>query len=170
MGVVQQFGRSLNLIMPVYRTRRSTRIARKASSMEPASTYQQLPNLPPPNPTRGRRGGRGSGRAQRPLQVQTPPLSDASSSYTRFTIHWTARQTDLLVIWLKEHSADCAILFSENKANRTTTTERASGKDKTAIQIAIARSIFSDDAVWKDIFAIPANSKKFGQSVANRIN
>ena len=114
-------------------------------------------------------GSRGSkqGQCHQPPTTVTPPPSDTSIP-NKFTIHWTSKQTDSLVMWLQTHTADCNILFSKNKANHINTTEKPMGKDKTAICGVIAHSIFHGDPEWTDHFT--AMPKRFTMLVTNHIS
>ncbi|KAI9568418.1 hypothetical protein HD554DRAFT_2038961 [Boletus coccyginus] len=130
------------------------------------------PPVPAPNPPQGYgRGSRGGVHQQHHIQqdstVITPPPSEISQP-DKFTIIWSVKQMDTLVAWLKSHTADCNVLFSQNKVNCPENLEKPSGKDKTTICAVLAQLIFSQDLEWQDQFA--AMPKKFTMSVTNHIS
>jgi len=167
--------------MPVQRTqtRRSARLQAtrsipSTSSMNADNPYSghPAPPVPTPNPPWGHGRGSRSGahqqcRVQQEPTVITPPPSETFQP-DKFTIIWSTEQTDTLVAWLTSHTANCNILFSQNKADCPKNLEKPSGKDKTAICAVLAQFIFGQNPEWQDQFA--AMPKKFMMSVTNHIS
>ncbi|KIK91989.1 hypothetical protein PAXRUDRAFT_148279, partial [Paxillus rubicundulus Ve08.2h10] len=128
------------------------------------------------NPIRGnpatqstRARGRGNSKPQQAqLAIITPPPSETSQKADKKSVHWTNDQTDLLVSWLTSHSADCHILFYENKGDPADhATDKPSAKDKTGIHDIIAKHIFEMDAEWAQQYV--TSPKKFSTCVGNHI-
>lgn len=139
--------------------------------------------------TRGRGRGRGGTNHPDPPQHQSatdldiesttgpedwPTTPGDDTSFAPAKIRWETTDFDgttPLVSWLAAHPADCRILFSDNKKNRSAVigTDRPSGKSKADIYLVIARHVFEDDPTYGTRYAVEANQPKFGQAVANRL-
>jgi hypothetical protein len=91
------------------------------------------------------------------------------SSTPSFQIQWLSApaRTQKVVDHLRNHPADCRILFYSDGKQLHTDSDRPSGKDKVSICAVIAKCVFEDDEEYADLYA--AGPEKFRDSVNNHI-
>jgi hypothetical protein len=100
-------------------------------------------------------------------------IADNDVPAPRIVVNWIGEptRTDILVRWLLEHPADCAILFY-GKSERDYGCDKdygpPSGKDRSEVYAAIARAIFEHDHQYASSYA--SLPDKFRDSVSSRIS
>ncbi|KIK32712.1 hypothetical protein CY34DRAFT_110879 [Suillus luteus UH-Slu-Lm8-n1] len=139
--------------MPVVRPSSSRRSARLQALQKPPRQGQKSMDQVNGPVTHGR-GGKSRGKR---------------SSTPAFQIQWQSApaRTQKVVDHLRNHPADCRILFYSDGKQSHTDGDRPSGKDKVSICAVIAKCVFKDNEEYADLYA--AGPDKFRDSVNNHI-
>ncbi|KAH7918246.1 hypothetical protein BV22DRAFT_1134727 [Leucogyrophana mollusca] len=103
---------------------------------------------------------------------QSSTTDGPKTGKAKFSIQWANNPglTDRLVAWLHAHPADFSILFidtSGKKAKELPGDQKPSGASKNSILAIVARHIFEDNIIYKDLYA--EHPQKFADSLDSHL-
>jgi hypothetical protein len=92
------------------------------------------------------------------------------SDHPKFQIQWLSApfRTQKVIDHLRDHPADCRILFSSDAKRPQNDGDRPSGKDKLSVCAVIVRYVFQNDAEYVKHYADEPD--KFRDSTNSHIN
>ncbi|KAG2752544.1 hypothetical protein P692DRAFT_20726081, partial [Suillus brevipes Sb2] len=110
---------------------------------------------------------RGSGSKSRGTRH---PAVGGGSDHPKFQIQWLSApfRTQKVIDHLRDHPADCRILFSSDAKRPQNDGDRPSGKDKLSVCAVIAKYVFQNDAEYVKHYADEPD--KFRDSTNSHIN
>ncbi|KAG1739579.1 hypothetical protein EDB19DRAFT_1828801 [Suillus lakei] len=146
--------------MPVVRPSPRRRSARLQALQKPVRGSKKPMEQMQGPVTRGK-GGKSRGTRS--------TAAGSGSDQPRFTIQWQSApfRTQKIIDHLREHPADCRILFYSDGKQSQDDGDRPSGKDKVSVCAVIAKHVFERDEEYAGYYA--AGPDKFRDSTSNHI-